>query len=133
MALSLLETFVEHEKNNKDFGFYWENLDQILDQIRSECDEIKDAYLKNDAEHIQEEVGDVINAAISLCVFLNLDLEETLQKNLQKFENRFNIMVELVKEVENPLLPTSFFAFTMSRMGLSLLMGRIFGRLLKIP
>ena len=98
MALSLLETFVEHEKNNKDFGFYWENLDQILDQIRSECDEIKDAYLKNDAEHIQEEVGDVINAAISLCVFLNLDLEETLQKNLQKFENRFNIMVELVKK-----------------------------------
>lgn len=40
---SIFKKIEEQEKESKDFGFYWENIDQLLEQILSECAEIKDA------------------------------------------------------------------------------------------
>jgi len=96
--MTILSAIAKQEQDIEDFGFYWENVAQILDQIRSECAEVQEAYLKGDRQHTQEEVGDIINAAISLCVFLKFDPAETLQKTRKKFADRYDIMQALVKQ-----------------------------------
>lgn len=86
------------EKTAKEFGFYWDHLDQLTDQIKSECAEIKEAWEKGDLKHLQEEVGDLLQAAISVAVFCNLDPEETLQQSILKFQKRYDKLVGLAKE-----------------------------------
>ncbi len=106
----LFKHIVTLEKEVLDFGFYWDNLEQILNQIRNECIEVKEAYEKSDRAHLKEEVGDLIHATMSLAVFLNLDPKLTLEKSMAKMQKRFNTLVELVKADGLPNLhhkPTS--------------------------
>jgi tetrapyrrole methylase family protein/MazG family protein len=60
--------------------------------------EIEEAWSKGDAQHLQEEIGDLIQASISLAVFCKLDPHETLSKSIQKFQNRYDSVVQLAKE-----------------------------------
>ena len=93
----LLEKIVAVEKRADDFGFSWETLEQILDQIKSECREVQEASLSNNQKHLQEEIGDLIYAAISLSIFCDFDPRKTLHESIQKFEKRFQTMVEIAK------------------------------------
>ena len=97
-AQSLFKMVESQELTAKDFGFYWETIDQILEQIRSECDEVHDSWQRNDRSHLQEEVGDLIQAAVSLAVFCGLDPDETLHKSIQKFQKRYDAVVKLAKQ-----------------------------------
>jgi uncharacterized protein YabN with tetrapyrrole methylase and pyrophosphatase domain len=95
---SIFKKIEEQEKESKDFGFYWENIDQLLEQILSECAEIKDAWLKGDRHHLKEEIGDLLNAAVSLAIFCEFDAKETLRQSSDKYERRFRRLIELVKQ-----------------------------------
>lgn len=86
------------ESKAKAFGFYWENIDQLIEQIQSECLEIQEAWQKQDRGHLQEEVGDLLLAAISLAVFCKIDAEETLHKSLEKFQKRYARLVSLAEQ-----------------------------------
>lgn len=93
----LFERVEELEKKSLQFGFYWENLQQLIEQIQSECKEVQEAWEKNDAAHLQEEIGDLIHATLSLAVFCKLDSYETLLKSTKKYEKRFNALVKLAQ------------------------------------
>jgi uncharacterized protein YabN with tetrapyrrole methylase and pyrophosphatase domain len=94
----LLKIVEKQEIAAKNFGFYWEGDHQILEQIRSECLEIEEAWQQQDRANLQEEVGDLLQAAISLAVFYGLDPTETLKKSTQKFQQRFDLLVKLAQE-----------------------------------
>ncbi len=99
--MPLLEKIVTLEKEADDFGFKWETTNQIMAQIRSECDEIS-VHLQNPANDpdkikLQEEIGDLLHAVFSLCVFCKLSPQATLEKTLTKFERRLNA----VKQIAN--------------------------------
>ena len=91
----LLKQVEEQELVAKKFGFYWENFDQLMKQIEDECFEIREAWHEKNVFHLQEEVGDLIQAAISLAVFCQLDPQETLSKSIEKFQRRYDRVVEL--------------------------------------
>lgn len=94
-----LFTEVERQENEaKKFGFYWEHLDQLIDQIQSECKEVKEAWEHNDLTHLQEELGDLMQAAISLAVFCNVDPAATLKKSIDKFQKRYDAVVDLAQK-----------------------------------
>jgi uncharacterized protein YabN with tetrapyrrole methylase and pyrophosphatase domain len=93
----LLQEIVEQERQAKEFGFYWESVEQLLEQVRSECLEIEEAKLKGDLIHLKEEVGDLMSVAISLCIFLKLDPYNTLKDNIEKFQRRYDKLVSLVQ------------------------------------
>lgn len=93
---NLIKWIEEQEKNALAFGFYWETIDQLLEQITSECKEVKEAWEKNDKKHLQEEVGDLMQAAVSLAIFCQLDPEETLQNSILKFQSRYEKLIECV-------------------------------------
>ncbi len=93
----LLKRVEEQEITARQFGFYWEHINQLIEQIQSECLEVQEAWQKNDRTHLQEEIGDLLQAAISLAVFCNLDPHETLLKAIEKFQKRYNTVVELAQ------------------------------------
>lgn len=94
----LLQKIITQEKTAAEFGFYWENVEQLFEQIQSECTEVKEAWLNQDNVHLKEEVGDLISAAISLCIFLKLDPAETLSESVEKFQHRYDSLVTLVNQ-----------------------------------
>lgn len=97
-TLDVFKKIVEQERIALEFGFYWANYDQLLEQIQSEANEIKEAVLLKDRTHLQEEIGDLISAAISLCVFFNFDPYTTISESVEKMQKRFDLMVSIVKQ-----------------------------------
>ena len=95
----ILEKIEHLEKEAAAFGLQWETKEQIMTQILNECLEIEEhLHSPKQKEALQEEIGDLLHAAFSLCVFCNFSPELTLAKSLDKFEKRLNAMKEIVKE-----------------------------------
>lgn len=94
----LLKRVEEQEIAAREYGFYWENIHQLIEQIQSECNEILEAWQKKDQKHLQEEIGDLIQASVSLAVFCEMDPRETLLRSIDKFQKRYDKVVELAKE-----------------------------------
>lgn len=94
----LLKQVEKQELEAQKFGFYWENFQQLIEQIQSECLEIQDAWNKHNTSLLQEEVGDLMQAVIGLAVFCKLDPHETLLKSIEKFQRRYNAVVQMVQE-----------------------------------
>lgn len=93
----LLKQVEKQELVAKEFGFYWENFLQLIEQIQNECIEIQEAWGKEDIDHLQEEVGDLMQAVIGLAVFCELDPRETLSKSIEKFQRRYDEVVHLAR------------------------------------
>lgn len=99
--MSILEKLTHLEREAETFGFKWENANQIMDQIKSECLEIEEHlnHQANEAhETLQEEIGDLLHAVFSLCVFCQFDVTETLAKSADKFERRLNAVKSIAHE-----------------------------------
>lgn len=103
--INALQQLINVEKDSREFGFTWPNQDMVIDQIIDECREVReDIQAKNDPQKIQEEIGDVLHSAISLCIFSGFDVEETFLKTSKKFEARMNALKILTKEINLPNL-----------------------------
>lgn len=99
--MTILEKLTCLEKEAEAFGFKWENTHQIMSQIKSECDEIDEhlAHITNDNKaKLQEEIGDLMHAVFSLCIFCELDAKETLSKSVNKFDRRLNAVKTIAAE-----------------------------------
>jgi len=70
---NLFKESIQVEADSLEFGFYWETLDQLIDQIKDECREVKEAHEHGNQTHLKEEIGDLISAAISLSIFCQVD------------------------------------------------------------
>ena len=99
--MDLLEKVVVLEDDASQFGFRWETADQIMKQIQSECAEIKehldDGLSQANQAALQEEIGDLLHAVFSLCVFCRFSPRVTLAQSLHKFERRMRA-VKLIAE-----------------------------------
>ncbi len=93
--MNIFERLKNAEDNANDFGFSWPNADIILDQITSEVTEVRSAIKDETSDRIKEEIGDLLHATLSLCVFLNFDQEEILNLTISKFEKRLLKVKEL--------------------------------------
>lgn len=109
--MDLLEKAFKLEKQAEDIGFCWENPEQILAQIASECEEIKEhlpiGVQNTNKNHngidLQMEIGDLLHAVLSLCVFCDYDIKETLNISLNKFAARFLFIKKIARDkgIEN--------------------------------
>ena len=88
-AQSALMSAQKISKKAVKVGFEWENEDQLLDCIKSEFDEFKNA--KTDKEK-EEEFGDILFATVNLARWNKLDAEQCLIKANDKFQKRFRYM-----------------------------------------
>lgn len=94
-----LKKLIAIELDARNFGFEWPNVDMILDQALSETAEIRQAIqAQESAERIQEEIGDLLHTAISLCMFLGYNVDQTLEGTTKKFARRMNALKSLVQK-----------------------------------
>src|SRR5687768_4210538 len=84
-ALPALERAAKLQKRAARTGFDWPDIEGPKAKIREELDEIAEAP----PEELEEEVGDLLFAAVNFARHLNVDPEEALRKANRKFEKRF--------------------------------------------
>jgi len=72
-------------------GFDWPDTQGPADKLREEMAELAEA----DAEHIEEEAGDMLFAAVNLVRAYGIAPEDALRAANAKFERRFRAMEEL--------------------------------------
>ena len=73
--------------------------------FNSQGTEVKEAISKNDKENAEEELGDLLFAAVNLARWNKIDAEQALLKANRKFMTRFRKMEELATK---PLEEYSF-------------------------
>jgi ATP diphosphatase len=77
-------------------GFDWPETAPVLDKVREEIVEIETEMAQSaDPQRLDEEVGDLLFAAVNLARHLKVDAEGALRRANRKFERRFRRMEEL--------------------------------------
>jgi ATP diphosphatase len=70
-------------------GFDWNDPRAVLAKLREETDEIEAALDAGDADHVTEEIGDLLFVVVNLARHANADPEMALRAANAKFQRRF--------------------------------------------
>jgi len=76
-------------------GFDWDNVEGVIEKMNEESGELRQALSAKDAARTEEEMGDLLFAAVNVARFLHVDPEIALKKANAKFSARFRSMEEL--------------------------------------
>ncbi len=76
-------------------GFEWGDEESLYECLYSEIKEFQEAEQENDYAHMEEELGDILFAAVNLARWNKIDAEQALLKANKKFEKRFRKMEKL--------------------------------------
>lgn len=77
-----------------DSGFRWKNIHQVISKVKKELKEVEECISGNRQENLEEELGDLLLATVTLCTYLQEDPEESLSCAIKKFEKRFRKVEE---------------------------------------
>jgi uncharacterized protein YabN with tetrapyrrole methylase and pyrophosphatase domain len=91
----VIKKIIKLENQAKEYGFYWPDSESVMKQINSEYEEVAELLFDNSAtsstEGLAEEIGDLLHAVLSLCIFLKFNPNEVLDKSVNKFKKRFDL------------------------------------------
>ncbi|PYT39621.1 MAG: nucleoside triphosphate pyrophosphohydrolase [Acidobacteria bacterium] len=79
-------------------GFDWEDASGVFEKMEEETAELKKALKEANHLKTEEELGDLLFAAVNLSRFLKVDPEIALKKANAKFERRFRAMERRARE-----------------------------------
>src|SRR5713226_5408906 len=79
-------------------GFDWEDSSGVFEKMQEETEELKKALRERDHLKMEEELGDLLFAAVNLSRFLEIDPEIALKKANAKFTRRFRAMERLARK-----------------------------------
>ncbi len=83
---------VEAEKISKkaaETGFEWPDVSGVIEKLLEEAAELARARESGDAQHIADEIGDLLFTLVNLARFLKVDPEQALRKTNARFRRRF--------------------------------------------
>lgn len=81
----------------KRAGMDFRNVQEALDALESEVAELKAALSEDNAQAVNEELGDVLFSAVNVARKLEIDPEECLSKASDKFIERFALTEECIR------------------------------------
>ncbi len=79
-------------------GFDWQDASGVFEKMLEETEELKKALREQDHLKTEEELGDLLFAAVNLSRFLKVDPEIALKKANAKFSRRFRAMENLARK-----------------------------------
>jgi MazG family protein len=91
------------QEKSKKVGFEWDKKEDVFAKLQEEMGELQEAVADNDANHIEEEMGDVLFSLINYARFVGVDAETALEKTNQKFIYRFTQMEAKAKALGKDL------------------------------
>ncbi|MGZ5328804.1 MAG: nucleoside triphosphate pyrophosphohydrolase [Actinomycetota bacterium] len=77
------------------WGFEWRTVDGAIEALREEVDELAAA---DDPAHVEEEVGDVLFAAVAVARKHGIDAESALRMTVRTFSTRYERFVALAAD-----------------------------------
>ncbi|QIE44154.1 nucleoside triphosphate pyrophosphohydrolase [Pseudohalocynthiibacter aestuariivivens] len=89
LGLPALLRAVKLQKRAARVGFDWPHTTQVLDKIAEEMTELQEAAASGDADHTEEEFGDLLFVMANLARHMNIDPEAALRGANAKFTRRF--------------------------------------------
>jgi len=102
-ALPALSRAAKLQKRAATVGFDWPAALPVLDKVREELDEVLQAMANNDADALEDEVGDLLFAAVNLARHLKQDPESALRRANRKFERRFRFIEQALRDSGRPI------------------------------
>lgn len=78
-------------------GFDWDNAHEVVPKVAEELEEVMDAAAQDDAEALEEEVGDLLFSVVNLARKLGVRPEAAMRRANRKFERRFAAIVDAVE------------------------------------
>lgn len=98
---SALMSAQKMSKKAVSVGFEWPNEEMLWDCFNSEIQEFREAIKNKDEKNKEEELGDILFAAVNLARWNKIDAEQALITANRKFMKRFRKMEEISeKELE---------------------------------
>lgn len=97
-GLPALRRAVKLQKRAARVGFDWPAAEPIFDKLEEEAGELKAAMAADDADGIEEEIGDLLFVITNLARKLDVDPGGALRRSNHKFERRFRTMEALAVE-----------------------------------
>lgn len=97
LALPALTRAEKLQKRAAQIGFDWADVNPIFAKLDEEAAELRDAIHTASAEHIEEELGDLLFVCANLARHLHIDSETALRKANSKFERRFHYIEEQLR------------------------------------
>ena len=70
-------------------GFDWKHVNDVIAKVEEELRELKGALASKNRKQFEEELGDLLFAAVNLARYENLQAEELLNRTIVKFVKRF--------------------------------------------
>ena len=92
------------QKRAARVGFDWPNLDGVIDKIVEETQELAEVAETQNADAIEDEMGDLLFAVTNLARKLGVDPEVALRRTNDKFTRRFK-SVEAGAKTAGKVLP----------------------------
>ena len=89
-ALPALMRAQKAQKKAARVNFDWTELSDVVAKVDEELAETKEAIASGDSAAVEDEIGDLLFAAVNLARKSGLDAESALQKATDKFVGRFN-------------------------------------------
>ncbi len=102
-SLPQLEYSFECMKKVSKAGFDWDNAKDVADKVTEELSEVIEAFENNDKDAMEDEIGDLLLAAINLSRFLKIRPELALRRSTNKFKTRFNKVKTICDKKKIPL------------------------------
>lgn len=98
--MDIWQRLIDLEQKASDFGLTWPDAMTILEQIESECREIREQLneTKQDQALLSGEIGDLMHAVMSLSWFCGFDSYQVLEQSCDKFDMRLQMMKSIAKE-----------------------------------
>jgi MazG family protein len=73
----------------KKVGFEWDNKEDVWKKVEEEMQELQEAVQQNNADAMEDELGDLLFSLVNYARFLNVDAETALERTNKKFIYRF--------------------------------------------
>ncbi len=97
-GLSALQRAVKLQKKAGSVGFDWPTVEPIFEKLSEEVGELKQGIAADDADNIEEELGDLFFVLANMARKLKVDPDMALRRSNLKFEQRFKAMEALAVE-----------------------------------
>ncbi len=85
------------QKRAARHGFDWTQIGPVFVKVEEELAETRAAWASGSREEIEEEVGDLLFAAVNLARHLGVDAESALRASTAKFSRRFGCVEQRLK------------------------------------